>query len=157
MTVLEGFQGYVVDGYLHVGKSDLYIVQNGTLTAAQYVNEILDMLVRTYACDIGNHFTLMYENARPHRARVTNDYLRTAIIERMDWPVRPKTFIQLNVPGKRCRLHYLSAKSSLSRLKSSNTRYWTSRLGSRNKRIQWLFSGMRRRCPAVIQTNGHHT
>ena len=133
MTDLEGFQGYGVDGYLHVGKSDLYIVQSGTLTAVRYINKILDMLVRPYAGAVGSDFTLMYDNARPQRARVTKEYLRTTIIERMDCPVRPKIFIQLNVPGKRCRLRYLSAQSSLSCFESSNTRYWTSRFESRNK------------------------
>ena len=30
------------------GKTDLYIVQNGALTATRYVNEILDVDVRPY-------------------------------------------------------------------------------------------------------------
>ena len=33
-------------------------------------------------------FTLMDDNARPQRARVTIEYLHTASIEGMDWPAR---------------------------------------------------------------------
>ena len=36
-----------------------------------------------------NHdFILIENNARPQRARVTNEYLQTAPIEEMDWPAR---------------------------------------------------------------------
>ena len=35
------------------GKTDLYAIENGTLTALGYCNEILDQLVRPYADSIG--------------------------------------------------------------------------------------------------------
>ena len=54
------------------GKTDLYVIENGTLTALRYYNEILDQFVRPYAGAIGPVFILMDDNARPHRVHVTN-------------------------------------------------------------------------------------
>ena len=67
------------------GKTDLHIIDNGTLTAERYVNEILDVHVRPYAGAIGPDFILMDDNARAHRARITNRYLEQAAIVRFDW------------------------------------------------------------------------
>jgi hypothetical protein len=54
------------------GKTDLYVIENGTLTAVRYVNEILDVHVRTYAGAVGPYFILMDDNARAQRAYITN-------------------------------------------------------------------------------------
>ena len=50
------------------GKTDLHVIDNGTLTALRYVNEILDVYVRPYAGAVGENFILMDDNARAHRA-----------------------------------------------------------------------------------------
>ena len=71
------------------GKMDLYIIQNATLTAARYISEISDVYVRLHVGAIAPYSILMDDNARPHRARVTNEYLQTATIDRMDWQARP--------------------------------------------------------------------
>ena len=47
------------------GKTDLHIIENGTLTAVRYVNEILDLYVRPYAGAKVADFILMDDNARP--------------------------------------------------------------------------------------------
>ena len=51
-------------------------------------DEILDPIARPFAGAIGNNFILMQDNARPHTARLTVDYLYHEGIEVMDWPVR---------------------------------------------------------------------
>ena len=68
------------------GKTVLHIIENGTLTAVRYMNEILDVYGRPYAGAISADFILMDNNARPNRAPVTNEYLEDATIVRMDWP-----------------------------------------------------------------------
>ena len=70
------------------GKLDIHTIENGTLTTVRYVNEILDIYIRPYAGAIGADCILMDDNARPHRAHVTSQYLEDAIIVRMDWPAR---------------------------------------------------------------------
>ena len=101
-------------------KTDLHIIENGTLTAVRYVNEILDVYVRPYAGAIGADFILMEDNARPHRAHVTNQYLEDATIVRMDWPARS---LDMN-PIETCfRKQILLALSSQQRFPSSEQRY----------------------------------
>ena len=70
------------------GKTDLHVIDNGTLTALRYVNEILDVYVRPYAGAVGENFILMDDNARAHRARITDQYLEQATVVRMEWPAR---------------------------------------------------------------------
>ena len=67
------------------GKTDLHVIDNGTLTALRYVNEILDVYVHPYAGAVGENFILMDDNACAHRA---DQYLEQATIVRMDWPAR---------------------------------------------------------------------
>ena len=62
------------------GKTDLHVIDNGTLTALRYVNEILDVYVRPYAGAVSENFILMDDNARAHRARITDQYLEQATI-----------------------------------------------------------------------------
>jgi hypothetical protein len=58
------------------GSTDLYGIRNGSLTCIRYRDEILAPIVRLYAGAIGDDFILMDDNARPHRARIGNEYLR---------------------------------------------------------------------------------
>ena len=51
-------------------------------------HEIMDVYVRPYAGAIGPQFIQMDDNARPHRARMGEDYLQQETIVRMDWPTR---------------------------------------------------------------------
>ena len=68
------------------GKTDLYAIENGAMTALRYCNEILDQFVRQYAGSIGQKFILMDDNVRPHRANVNNAYLEHETIVHMNWP-----------------------------------------------------------------------
>ena len=70
------------------GKTDLYAIENGTLTALRYCNEILNQFVRPYAGSIGLVFILIDDNVRPYHAHVTNAYLEYETIVHLDWPAR---------------------------------------------------------------------
>ena len=71
------------------GRTDLHVIERGTMTGVRYRDEILDVYVRPYAGAVGPEFILMDDNARPHRARVVEQYLQQETIVRMDWPARP--------------------------------------------------------------------
>lgn len=75
-------------GISYDGRTDLHVIRNGSLTGMRYRDEILDPIVRPYAGAVGPDFTLMDDNARPHRARVVTQYLQGETIQRMDWPAR---------------------------------------------------------------------
>ena len=76
----------VLAGISRGGRTDLHIVMRGIITGVRYRDEILDVYVIPYAGAIGPQFILMDDNARPHRARVFEEYLQLETIVRMDWP-----------------------------------------------------------------------
>ncbi|GFW60505.1 transposable element Tcb2 transposase [Trichonephila clavipes] len=57
------------------GRTDLYIIRDGSLTARRYRDEILRSIVVPYAAAIGDDFILMDDNCRPHRANLVEDFL----------------------------------------------------------------------------------
>ena len=60
----------------------------GRLTARRYVDKVLEPHIVPYAAAIGDEFVFMDDNARPHRARVADQFLEGNGIEHMEWPAR---------------------------------------------------------------------
>ncbi|GFW01248.1 transposable element Tcb2 transposase [Trichonephila clavipes] len=52
------------------GRTDLYIIRDGPLTARRYRDEILRPIVVPYTAAIGDDFILMDDNCRPYRANL---------------------------------------------------------------------------------------
>ncbi|GFV57691.1 transposable element Tcb2 transposase [Trichonephila clavipes] len=75
----------VYGGYSIDGRTDLYIIRDGPLTARRYRDEILRPIVVPYAAAIGDDFILMDDNCRPHRANLVEDFLFEERIVRMEW------------------------------------------------------------------------
>ncbi|KAI4883197.1 hypothetical protein NFI96_000245 [Prochilodus magdalenae] len=63
------------------GRTDLYRLDNGTLTAIRYQDEILGPVVRPYAGAVGPGFLLV-----PHVARVCRQFLENEGTDTIDWP-----------------------------------------------------------------------
>jgi hypothetical protein len=57
-------------------KTDLHIIENGTLTAVRYVNEIVGVHVHTYAGAVGPGFIHMDYNAVHTEPTSQTDILR---------------------------------------------------------------------------------
>ncbi|GFW57015.1 transposable element Tcb2 transposase [Trichonephila clavipes] len=86
-SVRFGSGGVLVYGGISIdGRTDLYIIRDGHLTARQYRDEILRPIVVPYAAAIGDDFILMDDNCRPHRANLVEDFLFEEGIVRMEWP-----------------------------------------------------------------------
>ena len=139
------------------GKTDLHVINNGTLTAERYVNEILDVHVRPYAGAIGPDFILMDNNARAHRARITNWYLEQAAIVRLDWPARspdlnPRehawNMLQKAISSRQVQ------PATVRELRETLIEEWAQ---LPQHKLRRLIGSMRRRCQAVINAHGHHT
>ena len=134
----------------------MQVIGNGTLTAERYVNGILDVHVRPYAGAIGPDFILMDDNARAHRARITNRNLEQAAIVRLDWPVRSPDLNPIE-----------HAWDMLQKAISSRQVQPATVRELREALIEWaqlpqhklrrLIGSMRRQCQAVINAHGHHT
>ncbi|GFU03289.1 transposable element Tcb2 transposase [Trichonephila clavipes] len=67
------------------GRTDLYTIRDGPLTARRYRDEILRPIAVPYAAAIGDDFILMDDNCRPHRANLVEDFLFEEGIVRMEW------------------------------------------------------------------------
>ncbi len=70
------------------GRSYLYRLDNGTLTALRYRDEILGHIVRPYAGAVGPGFLLEHDNGWPHVARVSRQFLEHEGIDTTEWPPR---------------------------------------------------------------------
>ncbi|GFV43902.1 transposable element Tcb2 transposase [Trichonephila clavipes] len=80
--------GWMVWGEISIGgRTDLHIIQNGTLTGRRYADEILRPHVIPYAGAIGDSFVFQDDNSRPHRARLVENMLEAETMQRMEWPV----------------------------------------------------------------------
>lgn len=66
--------------------TDLHIFEQGSVTAAEYWDEVLEPIVRLYAAAIGPTFVLIDYNTCPHRAHIVDDYLESEGITRIAWP-----------------------------------------------------------------------
>ncbi|KAI4883694.1 hypothetical protein NFI96_031976, partial [Prochilodus magdalenae] len=62
------------------------LLDNGTLTAIRYQDEILGPVVKPYAGAVGPGFLLVHNNARPHVARVCRQFLENEGIDTIDGP-----------------------------------------------------------------------
>ena len=136
------------------GKTDLYIVQNSTLTAVQYINYILDVYVPSYDGAIDPDFILMDDNTRPQRAQVTNEYMQTATIAGMDWPARSSD--RNPIGHARDILQFAISDCSVQPTKVSELQQalLDQRVRIPQKSIR---RRMRRRCRSLIKSNGHHS
>ncbi|GFU86436.1 transposable element Tcb2 transposase [Trichonephila clavipes] len=85
-SVRFGSGGVLVYGGISTeGRTDLYIIRDGPLTARRYRDEILRPIVIPYAAAIRDEFILMDDNCRPHRANLVEDFLFEEGIVRMEW------------------------------------------------------------------------
>ncbi|GFU47303.1 transposable element Tcb2 transposase [Trichonephila clavipes] len=80
-----GWRVLVYGGISTDGRTDLYIIRDGPLTARRYRNEILRPIVVPYAAAIGDDFIFMNDNCR-HRANLGEDFLFEEGILRMECP-----------------------------------------------------------------------
>ncbi|GFV48281.1 transposable element Tcb2 transposase [Trichonephila clavipes] len=75
-SVRFGSGGVLVYGGISIDeRTDLYIIQDGPLTARRYRVETLRPIVVPYAAAIRDDFILMDDNCRSHRANLVEDFL----------------------------------------------------------------------------------
>ena len=69
-------------------KTDLHVCSRVLLNAHSYCNDILEHYVEPYVHFIGQNFIFWHDNAWPHTARITADYLKEVGIPIFKWPAR---------------------------------------------------------------------
>jgi hypothetical protein len=66
-------------------RTDLVVVP-GRLNAMNYIENILEDHMVPAAYCVGQNFILMQDNAKPHTAGITRDFLQESGIQVMEWP-----------------------------------------------------------------------
>ena len=137
----------------YTGRSDLIMVR-GHLTALRYRDEIL----RPHLLPILNRQRELFQqdNARPHTARVTRDFLTTENVTVLPWPSRSPDLNPIehlwDVLDRRVRQRN-PAPQTLQQLAIALEAEWTA---IPQQQIQRLIRSMSRRCRAVLDSNGGH-
>ena len=67
-------------------KTELVFVENGSLTAARWIDEFLHYHVIPFSIFAGENFIFMQDNARSHTARCVSDFLDEVGIVSLGWP-----------------------------------------------------------------------
>ena len=139
------------------GRTDLYRLENGSLTAIRYRDEILEPMVRPYAGAVGPGFLLMHDNARPHVARVCRQYLEDEGIDTIEWPSRSPDLNPIehlwDIMFRSIRRRQV-APQTLQELTDALRQIWED---IPQDTIRRLIRSMPRRCQACIQARGGHT
>lgn len=78
------------------GRSDI-VVPNRFLTAQQYLDTILQSIVRRFASPFIRNSHLMHENARPHVTRIVTNLLTTEGIAVLSWTVHTQHPQKINL------------------------------------------------------------
>lgn len=133
------------------------IIVDGTLTAARYRDEILTPVVLPFLEEHGENMVFQQDNARPHTARIINEFFDDHDVRVLPWPsVSPDLSpIEHVWDEMERRLRRLPQQpSTLRQLRIALLRVWQDIPQTFHAR---LVNSMRRRCTAVIDANGGHT
>ena len=84
---MTAYNGVSVMAWAGISTNKTYlVVVPDTLNGRRYINEILRLNVVPYLRQLGPNSIFKDNNARPHRARMVDDFLRQNGVVRMDWP-----------------------------------------------------------------------
>lgn len=157
-SVRFGGGGVLVYGGISIdGRTDLYIIRDGPLTARRYRDEILRPIVVPYPAAIGDDFILMDDNCTPHRANVVEDFLFEEGIVRMEWPACSSDMNPIehvwDALGRRVTDHQ-PPPQTLQELERALLEEWD-RIP--HLVINSLIDFMLQRCSTLLAVRGNHT
>lgn len=138
-------------------RTELVLIENGSLTAHRYVTEVLEPHVMPFAPFIGQNFIFMHDNARPHTASIVNSYLREVGINQMDWPARSPDMNPIehawDILGRRVRQRN-PAPRNVEELKLALVEEWDN---LPQEMIDSLIQSMGNRIQALLRARGGNT
>lgn len=139
------------------GRTELVAIENGTLTGERYAQEILNEYVGPYLANMRDGSMLMQDNARPHTARVVQEYIREVGISVMAWPSRSPDLNPIEHAwdelGRRVRSRR-PAPTTLRALKQVLIEEWEN---IPQHRLRNLIFSMPNRLEAVVRARGGNT
>lgn len=138
-------------------RTELVIIENGSLTAPRYVEEILNEHVGPFLVNMGANSIFMHDNARPHSAHLVNAYIQDVGITRMEWPARSPDLNPIeHLWDKlgRCVKQRSPAAATLRELRSALVEEWSN---IDQNCIRNLVYSMPHRLNEVIRARGGNT
>lgn len=148
---------HVWAGISSESRTELVVIENGTLTAERYVIEILNDHVGPFLMDMGENAIFMQDNARPHTAQIVFEYFQEVGITRMEWPARSPDLNPIEHAwdelGRRVRQRN-APPISLRELKEALIEEWQN---IPQNRLKNLVESMPNRITALLQARGRNT
>lgn len=137
-------------------RTPLHRIQ-GTLTGIRYRDEILRPIAIPALQAMGQGAILQDDNARPHRARVVDDFLQQQHVIRLDWPARSPDLSPIehlwDALGRRVRDHQ-PPPNNVDELFNILDQGWQA---IPQLTLRTLIQSMRQRCNDCFLANGGHT
>ncbi len=136
-------------------KTELVVIQ-GNLNAQRYIAEVLTPHAMPFIRHHGPGITLQQDNARPHTARITTQYLARNNVDVLPWPavspdLNPIEHVWDEVGRKARANHQIDNIRDLTRALQQEWRNLPNAL------ILRYVTSMRRIIMACIHANGGHT
>ncbi|GFU22664.1 transposable element Tcb2 transposase [Trichonephila clavipes] len=154
-SVRFGGGGVLVYGGISIdGRTDLYIIRDGPLTARRYRDEILRPIVVPYTASIGDDFILLGDNCRPHRANRAEDFLFEEGIVRMEWPAYYPDRNPIEHVGDTLRRRVADRQPPPQTLQELERAFLEERDGVV---INSLIDSMPQMCSTLLAVRGNHT
>ena len=127
---------------------------NGTLSCQPYINEVLQPVVLPFVQQY--HVLLQDDNARPHRARIVQQFLLQNNVDHPDWPAQSPDLSPIehvwDILGQRVRQRVPRSRM-LQALGAALQEEWR-RIPQ--LQIARLIRSICRRCAACIDATGGH-
>lgn len=138
------------------GRTRLHVFENGTLTARRYIDEILVPIVDPLAHLEGPNFVLQQDNARPHTARIVQNFIEEENLTVIEWPANSPDLNPIehlwSIMGR--RLQDREQPNNLQVLAVQLQEEWNN---IPQGTIRQLIESMSRRCVEVLRARGGHT
>ena len=133
------------------------VVLEGNLTARRYISDVLEEHAIPFIEQHPNHRIFQHDNARPHSANITSDYLRDQGVSVLPWPAFSPDLSPIehlwDQLGRRVCERETPPRTRQELI--NELRVECDRIQQRN--IQTLIMSMRRRCQETITARGGHT
>jgi transposase len=143
-------------GITATGRTPLVVV-NGNLNAVRYRDEILQTHVIPFINAQQRHITFQHDNARPHVARVVQDFLAQQNVDVLQWPAISPDLSPIEHVWdemKRRLRRFPNQPLALQQLNQRLVHIWNN---IPQAFVDNVVGSMRRRCEACIAANGGHT
>ena len=143
-------------GINHQGKTDLVVIR-GNLNAQGYINDVLRPVVVPFINNQNGPVIFQQDNARPHTARVTTQFLQGNNINVMQWPSMSPDLLPIEQVwdelDKRVRRRQIQP-NTLAQFEQALIHEWNN---LPQNVIRRYLRSMRRRCIAINNAAGGHT